>query len=399
VRPHEPEAVTSTAGRRRALPWLATALAVTAGLTACTTAGADGVDQGPPESRAVITVPQAGEKTLAPTRPIVVKAQQGRLTDVTVTDEQGRKVAGSYSNKHMVWTSNQGPLPFDTRYRIKAAAADSDGVPTRQRTWVRTVKPKATAYTSILPNGQAVVGVGMPIILTFDHPVLRKAAVEERLSVTTKPAATGSWYWVNDQMVRWRPKYFWKPGTEVTVRSELQGVNFGNGTWGDEDDLARFTIGSAMVSTVDIGDHMMTVTQGGQVIRKIPITTGKTGWDTRVGTKVIISKDRQVVMDAATINVDKGDPEYYRLDVEYAMRLTWSGEYVHAAPWSVSDQGEANVSHGCTGMSMEDARWFYSLSKVGDVIKYVDGTRQPESWNGYTDWNLSWDQWKQGSAL
>ena len=104
-------------------------------------------------------------------------------------------------------------------------------------------------------------------------------------------------------------------------------------------------------------------------------------------------------MDAATLDVDEGDPDYYRLDVEYAMRLTWSGEYVHAAPWSASSQGEENVSHGCTGMSMRDAGWFFNASKPGDVINYVNGPRQPEDWNGYTDWNLSWSEWKKGSAL
>jgi lipoprotein-anchoring transpeptidase ErfK/SrfK len=200
-------------------------------------------------------------------------------------------------------------------------------------------------------------------------------------------------------MVRWRPKTYWRPGTDVMARSKLEGVNLGGGVWGDDDDLTRFTVGAATISTVDIGKHTMTVEQGGEVIRKIPVTTGKAGWDTRVGTKVIISKQREVVMDAATLDVDESDPEYYRLDVEYAMRLTWSGEYVHAAPWSVDSQGDDNVSHGCTGMSMADAAWFYNLSKPGDVITYVNGSRQPEPWNGYTDWNLSWDQWQKGSAL
>jgi lipoprotein-anchoring transpeptidase ErfK/SrfK len=381
------------------LPWVATALAASLGLAACTTAGADGVNDGPVKSRAVIAVPAAKERAFAPTRPIVVKAEQGKLTEVKVTDERGRKVTGRYSHRRMEWVSKESPLPFDTRYQVMAKAEDSDGVATRTSTWLRTVKPKRTAYTGITPYGGPVVGVGMPIIMTFDQPVKRKAAVESRLSVTTKPATVGAWYWVNDQMVRWRPKVYWKPNTDVSVRSKLEGINFGGGVWGDDDDVARFSIGSATVSTVDIADHMMTVTQGGNVVRKVPITTGKSGWDTRVGTKVIISKDREVVMDAATIDVDSSDPEYYRLDVEYAMRLTWSGEYLHAAPWSEESQGEANVSHGCTGMSMEDATWFYNLAKVGDVVKYINGTRQPEAWNGYTDWNMSWQEWQKGSAL
>jgi lipoprotein-anchoring transpeptidase ErfK/SrfK len=347
----------------------------------------------------VIAVPAAKERAWGPTRPIVVKAEQGTLTSVVVRDERGRKVAGDFADRKTVWRSDEAPLAYDTRYLIKAAAQDSDGVGTRTSSWLRTVKPKRTAYTTVTPYGGGVVGVGMPVVMTFDQPVQRKAAVERQLSVSTKPATLGGWYWVNDQMVRWRPKEYWRPGTDVTVRTRLEGVNLGQGVWGDDDDLTRFSIGASTVSTVDIGRHTMVVEQNGEVIRKLPITTGKPGWDTRVGTKVIISKEREVVMDAATLDVSESDPEYYRLDVEYAMRLTWSGEYVHAAPWSVDSQGEENVSHGCTGMSLADAGWFYNLSKPGDVITYVNGSRQPEDWNGYTDWNMSWSEWKSGSAL
>jgi lipoprotein-anchoring transpeptidase ErfK/SrfK len=380
--------------------WLALGLLGSLGLAACTTAGAQGDrPASPPESRAVIAVPAAKERAWGPTRPIVVKAEQGTLTSVVVRDERGRKVAGDFADRKTVWRSDEAPLAYNTRYLIKAAAQDSDGVGTRTSSWLRTVKPKRTAYTTVTPYGGGVVGVGMPVVMTFDQPVQRKAAVERQLSVSTKPATLGGWYWVNDQMVRWRPKEYWRPGTDVTVRTRLEGVNLGDGVWGDDDDLTRFSIGASTVSTVDIGRHTMVVEQNGEVIRKLPITTGKPGWDTRVGTKVIISKEREVVMDAATLDVSESDPEYYRLDVEYAMRLTWSGEYVHAAPWSVDSQGEENVSHGCTGMSLADAGWFYNLSKPGDVITYVNGTRQPEDWNGYTDWNMSWSEWKNGSAL
>lgn len=372
------------------------------GLAACTTAGADGGSggaSGPPESRAVINVSSAKDRAWTPTRPLVVKAEQGVLTDVWVSDDRGRKISGDFSSQHSVWRSDRSPLQYDSRYDITARAADSDGVATRTKTWVHTVKPKRVAYTGISPYGETVVGVGMPVIMTFDQPVQRKAAVERNLSVATKPAAVGGWYWVNDQMVRWRPKEYWKPGTDVIVRSQLEGVNLGDGVWGDDNDLARFSIGSSTISTVDISTHTMVVEQNGNVVRKVPVTTGKPGWDTRIGTKVIISKQRQVVMDAATIDVDKTDPEYYRLDVEYAMRLTWSGEYLHAAPWSVDSQGVDNVSHGCTGMSTEDASWYYNLSKPGDIVNYVNGSRAMEPWNGYTDWNVSWEQWKEGSAL
>lgn len=372
------------------------------GLAACTNAGADGgadAASGPPESRAVIAIPSAEDRAWGPTRPLVVKAKQGILTDVVVSDDRGRKISGDFSSRHSVWRSDQAPLQYDSRYEIAARAADSDGVATRTNTWVRTVKPKRVAYTGLSPYGESVVGVGMPVIMTFDQPVQRKAAVEKNLSVATKPAAVGGWYWVNDQMVRWRPKEYWRPGTDVTVRSQLEGVNLGGGVWGDDDDLTRFSVGDSTISTVDIGELTMVVEQNGDVVRTVPVTTGKPGWETRIGTKVIISKQREVVMDAATLDVAESDPEYYRLDVEYAMRLTWSGEYVHAAPWSEESQGEENVSHGCTGLSQVDATWFYNLAKPGDVVNYVNGSRTMEPWNGYTDWNLTWEQWKKGSAL
>lgn len=370
-------------------------------LAACTTAGAGGPSgvAATPESVASIRISAEGERDWTPTRPIVVTVKRGTLTEVVVRDEEGRKVPGGFSNRKQRWASDASPLPFNTRYTVEARAVDAEGLSTRSRSTLRTVKPQRMAYTGISPSSAATVGVGMPIIVTFDQPVARKAVAERRLKVTTAPQQVGGWYWVNDQMVRWRPKEYWRPGTDVTVRTQLAGVELGKGVWGDDNDLARFSVGDAMVSTVDIGNHTMTVTRNGEVIRKMPITTGKDGWDTRIGTKVIISKQREVVMDAATLDVDENDPEYYRLDVEYAMRLTWSGEYLHAAPWSVQSQGEDNVSHGCTGMSTENASWFYSMTLPGDVVNYVNGTRTMEPWNGYTDWNMSWQEWKQGSAL
>ncbi|MEO8329837.1 MAG: Ig-like domain-containing protein [Candidatus Nanopelagicales bacterium] len=370
-------------------------------LSACMSAGADdqeGVAE-PPVSAATITVRAAGVDDWDPSRAVVIAAHEGTLTDVQVRDRKGNKVAGEVSADGTVWRTQGALLDYATSYTVRVRAVDIDGLATRDKARFRTVDPKNMVYTSITPFSRQVVGVGMPIIVSFDEPVPHRAAAERELSVKTSPQTLGAWYWVSDQMVRWRPKEYWRSGTDVVVRSDLSGVNLGEGTWGNDDDRVAFSVGSSMVSTVDIAKHTMVVKQDGDVIRKIDVTTGKPGWDTRVGTKVIMSKDRNVVMDAATIDVDAGDPEYYRLDVEYAMRLTWSGEYIHAAPWSESSQGEENVSHGCTGISMTDAAWFYNASKIGDVITYINGSRSMEAWNGYTDWTIPWSTWKSGSAL
>ena len=156
-------------------------------------------------------------------------------------------------------------------------------------------------------------------------------------------------------------------------------MDAGGGVWGDHDRSYAFDIGpTALVSTVDITAHTMTVRQDGEVLRVIPVTTGKDGYLTRGGIKVIIAKERTRLMDSRTVDIPPGSPDAYHLLVSYAMRLTWSGEFVHAAPWSVAHQGHENVSHGCTGMSDANAAWFYGISQVGDVVRYVHSTRDLE---------------------
>ena len=190
----------------------------------------------------------------------------------------------------------------------------------------------------------------------------------------SSPAQVGSWYWMSDTEVHWRPKSYWKPGTEVTVDADVNGVNAGNGIFGQEDREASFTVGDSLFMNIDVQAHTMKVVRNGQLLRTIPISAGKPGFTTRSGVKVIIEKFESKRMDAATTGISESDPEYYNLsNVQYAQRVTYSGEFIHAAPWSVGSQGSANVSHGCVGMSTENAGWLYSLTQRGDVVD-VTGT-------------------------
>jgi lipoprotein-anchoring transpeptidase ErfK/SrfK len=159
---------------------------------------------------------------------------------------------------------------------------------------------------------------------------------------------------------------------------------------------STFTIGPSQISTVDVNRHTMTVRRNGQVIRVIPVTTGKPGLLTRNGVKVIMSREASVRMDAATTGTDPKDPNYYNVLVHWAMRLTYSGEFLHAAPWSVAQQGKANVSHGCTGMSDANAKWMFDHSRVGDVVVFTGSPRPLEWGNGYTAWNESFTAWSSG---
>lgn len=344
--------------------------------------------------------PADGTTGVKPSTPVVVTASSGTLTEVTVKDAKGKPVKGELSGD--TWTSSARLAP-DTAYTVEATAAGSDGTPTTTTSSFRTLKPKITATYGILYAGETV-GIGMPATIQFDSAVTtpaQRAQVEKLVKVTTVPKVEGHWGWLDNRQLMWRPKTYWKPGTKVTISAPLTGVQTGPDKWVGNDDSASFTVGSAMVSTVDIKNHRMTVTRGGKVINTIPISAGRPGplTETRSGIKVIIRKEGTVVMDSSTIGIKKGEPGYYREVTQSAMRVTWTGEYLHSAPWSVGSQGSANVSHGCINMSPANAAWMYANSKAGDVVKFTGSNRQFLPTEGIGVWQYSYDGWVKQSAL
>ena len=212
----------------------------------------------------------------------------------------------------------------------------------------------------------------MPVIVRFDVPVSDKKAIEKHLSVTNSSGQKGAWRWISDSEVHWRPVHYWKPGTDVTVKADVNSIPAGNGVYGQLSRTSTFHVGDAVVSKVNAATHQMKTFINGKLARTTPITTGKPGFTTRSGIKVIVEKFRHKRMNSETIGIANNSADGYDLDdVEYAMRVTYSGEFLHAAPWSVGSQGYANVSHGCTGMSTANAAWLYSISKPGDVVDYT----------------------------
>ena len=344
--------------------------------------------------------PAPGTLDVRPDADVVVSAAGGALTSVTVRAADGSVLPGAYDATKSTWTAAVDRLPFQTTYSVEATGVDAAGRGKVTYGGFTTLTPIGTLKTRIAPLDGETVGIGMPVIVSLTNRPANRAAVEAALTVEATPAVEGSWAWMSGTELHWRPRDFWAPGTTVTVRTALIGVDAGEGIWGGEERSISFNIGAARVHTVDIASHQMTVTENGAVVRTIPITTGEPGYDTRSGTKVIMSKERNRIMDSATVDIPAGSPDAYRLNVEYAMRVTNSGEFIHAAPWSVGSQGVRNVSHGCTGMSTANAAWFYDFTRKGDVVRYVNANRGGvELGNGWADWNLSWDNWTGRSAL
>jgi lipoprotein-anchoring transpeptidase ErfK/SrfK len=359
------------------------------------------VDAGdePKVSAATIDVTPASASVDVPIdQPVTVTAAAGKLTAVTLTDQKDRTVAGAMSADGASWTSTD-PLRIADHYRLVASAVDSDGVRAERSAFFATVSPRKVLETSISPLSGQSVGVGMPIIVRFNTAVRDRAAVEQALTVTSSKPAEGAWSWVSDTEVHYRPKDYWPAYSDVKLDVNLKNVDAGRGEGGMASRPVKFRTGSSMVSVVDVDRHTLSVFRNGKKTRVIPVTTGKAEFLTRNGIKVILEKHTMKIMDSTTVGIPKSSPEYYRLEVPYAMRVTWSGEFVHAAPWSTGDQGRDNVSHGCVGMSMSNAIWLFNQSTVGDVVKVVGSSRPLEPGNGYTDWNVSWSDWLAGSAL
>jgi lipoprotein-anchoring transpeptidase ErfK/SrfK len=335
------------------------------------------------------------------TREVRLSASGGTLRAVKVTSSEG-PLAGKLTKDQKTWVSS-GRLEPGVAYRIHSTGMRSDGKKVVKNQQFRTVDLTLDeqTYPSVAPLEGETVGVGMPVIVTFDIPVTDKASIEKHMSVNATPRQPGAWHWISDQEVHWRPKSYWRAGTDVAVDVDINSIPAGGGIFGQESRHVEFDIGDAHIYRVNMDTHQMRVMSNGSLLRTIPITTGEEPkFTTRSGVKVILEKFRTKRMNSETIGIDRNSPDGYDIDdVEYAMRVTYSGEFVHAAPWSVADQGSANVSHGCTGMSTANAGWLYNMSRRGDVVEYT-GTDKPMTLtNGYGDWNLDFASWSSGSAL
>ena len=330
-------------------------------------------------------------------------AATGQLEAVTVKSADGKQTLSGEVDANGVWR-NKGELALDTTYKIVASASNSDGVATQTTRTFSTLRPKIDATYRVLPNG-STVGVGMPVMVTFDSPVqtpAMRAEVERRMKITTTPATEGSWGWVDSTQLMWRPKAYWKPGTKVSVNAPLAGVQTGESKWVRQNKGGEFTIAKrARIVKVDLANHHMTVRDNGKVVATYPISAGQRtpSWETRSGVKIITEKQDHLVMDAATLGVPKDDPNYYRVDVRHALRVTNTGEFFHGAPWSVGSQGRRNVSHGCVNMSPRAAEQFFNSTLVGDVTEFVGSGRQMKIGDGVPVWLFSYDKWKARSAL
>jgi lipoprotein-anchoring transpeptidase ErfK/SrfK len=363
------------------------------------------------EPAVLALTPRNGATGQSVTAPVTVRATGGTISAVTLRNGDGKAVRGTLSPDKTSWTSAEA-LGYDKSYSVSAVAANADGRTTKATSAFTTVTPRTFTLPYLFPgpDGPKTVGIGQPITVRFDEPITDKAAAEKALVVTTSPQVAGAWHWFSDQVVHWRPKTYWKPGTKVTVTAKVYGVHVGGDIYGQQDVTSSFTIGTAKVFTIDDRTHHGTISVGGKVVKaNVPVSMGRGGktvvngksifFTTQSGPHIVAEKYAVKQMKSESYGLPKDSPLGYDEKIPLAVRISPDGEFVHAASWSVGDQGVRNVSHGCVNVSPANAQWFYDTFSYGDIVNIKNtGVDLPFA-AGYNEWGVSWATWLKGSAL
>lgn len=341
------------------------------------------------------TQPPDGATGINPTAPVNVTVSNGALDTVTLTNPQGRVVRGQFSPDRKTWTTTE-PLGYAKTYTWSGTATGIDGQPRPITGSFHTLAPQRIVSGRLNVADHATYGIGMPVALTFSSDVVNKAAVERALTVRTSVPTEGSWAWLDDSTVHWRPRTYFAPHTRVDVTARIYGLDMGGGAFGGDDLTSTFTIGRSYVLRGDTRTHRLTAFADGVRVGDYPASYGldsDPGRVTHSGTHLVMSKHEVYFMTNPRY-------DYQNVEARWAVRISNNGEFLHSAPWSVSQQGRENVSHGCVNLAPADAKTVFDAVLPGDPVEIVGSTQQlgPEDGN-YYDWTVPWEAWTAKSAL
>lgn len=386
-----------------------TSVALAASLASCTIGDVEGTDgteaevshasngQGA-EELAADEPPQVsvedGAEGVDPSEPVTVTSGS-ELESVEMTNESGKVVESELSDDKKQWSTAE-VLGYNREYTI--VASDVNGNTTT--TTFSTPAPANTTGVALGPLEESTVGIGQAVTFSFTTAPSDRKAVEEAIEVTTSNDTEGGFYWIDPYELRWRPAEFWEPGTTVNVEANLYGLDMGDGLYGSDDNSTNFTIGNRVRGVVDDQTKTMKVYRNGELLREIPVSLGRDGtrWSTPNGIYVIGDTHESLVMDSSTFGYSPEEGGYVT-PVNYATQMSYSGIYVHGAPWAVGALGNYNQSHGCINMTEADAQWFQENVKRGDPITVKNTTADTlAGTDGLGYWNIDWETWKEGNA-
>ncbi|UVS82329.1 Ig-like domain-containing protein [Actinokineospora sp. UTMC 2448] len=381
--------------RQTLLGALLLALALLTACTSQTTGDAVAPQADIPPVAKITATPADAAKDVPVTEPVRIAVAEGALDSVELTNPDGKPVDGELAEDKASWSTTE-VLGYGREYTYTAAATGTDGKKVELTGSFTTVKPKSTPRATINPIDDAVVGVGMPISIKFpEGPVKDKAAVERALKVETSVPVEGSWGWLHDQQVDWRPKEYWPAHTEVKVTAKLYGLAYGGGAYGKSDLSTAFTIGRNQVVKVHTPDHRMDVYRDGKLHASYPASNGKDhdpNLNTPNGTMIVMAKEPVG---------NFSNPRYGYTDVEkkWAVRFSNHGEFIHENEENRANIGKRNTSHGCVNLFEADAKAYFDSAIIGDPVEVTGSKADMPTSSDVNDWLFSWAQWQSMSAL
>ncbi|MGX6602313.1 Ig-like domain-containing protein [Micromonosporaceae bacterium Da 78-11] len=347
----------------------------------------------------VALTPAAGKKDVPVSAEIGVKVSGGKVAEVTLKDSAGKAVAGELREDGSAWVPSK-PLKTKQAYEASVVATADNGQSKTVTTSFTTMgAPGRKTGTGLYLFDDHTYGVAMPVVVEFSPGIKKadRAAVQKRMFVQSTPAQPGTWSWTSTgSQAYYRAPEFWQPGTKLAVRIAVGGLPTGGGRYGDRDRSATAKIGRSFQMNVDNKTKKMTVVESGKTVKTMPVSLGKASTPSDSGTMVVMDKLAETVFDTTA---ELGPVNGYRTKIQYAQRLTWSGQYIHSAPWSTGAQGRRNVSHGCVNVSPSNAQWLFAETLIGDPV-VVKGTGTALGYgDGWTPWDVSWADFVKGSAL
>jgi lipoprotein-anchoring transpeptidase ErfK/SrfK len=366
-------------------------------LASCTSDGGGGGDADKPKAPAakIAFAPKDGATDVNVIDPVKITVKGGKLTEAAVKNPEGQPVTGQIAEDGLSWANGE-VLGYGKTYTYEAKAKNADGKVTELKGSFSTITPTSTPRATINPNDNATVGVGMPISVKFpEGPVTDRAAVEKMLSVTTSVPVEGSWGWLNDQQVDWRPKEYWPANTTVTVNAKLYGLSYGNGAYGKSDLSTSFTVGRNQVVKVNTPDHVMNVYQDGNLVASYPSSNGQDAdpnLNTPNGTVIVMQKDEIG---------DFSNPRYGYTNVmkKWAVRISNHGEFIHENEENHANIGKVNSSHGCINLFEADAKAYFDSALIGDPVEITGSQASFPRTSDVYDWLIPWEEWQGMSAL
>ncbi|MCV7195255.1 L,D-transpeptidase [Mycobacterium angelicum] len=383
-----------------------------AALTHCPNGNCHRTAQSGP-ARVTIT-PGPNAHDVDPVAPVMAKADAGTLLEVRMLNDAGKPVEGVMTPDNTVWKTTTA-LGYGRTYTLSVTSRGPNGVAATEESSFSTLRPSNQTKVSFTTTSESPLrdggtyGVGTVVVAHFDEQITDRAAAERRLTVTTDPRVPGSWFWVDSQNAHWRPEHYYAPATTVVAEAKIYGISMGDGLFGQEDNRVSFRIGNAHIAIADDATKMVSVYDNGNLVRTMPTSMGMGGTETvgsqtlsfwtPPGVYTVLDKGNPVVMDSSTFGLPKNSRLGYRETINYATRISTDGIYLHQLDATVWAQGHTDTSHGCLNLNGDNAKWFYDFSVPGDVVEVRNTGGPPLKITQNGDWTLSWDQWRDGSAL